>query len=62
MNCHYKGCDRIPDVPIELAFPKSDDARLSGGGTIWLCRKHFETLKFMLEIVEQGGNEDGQGD
>ena len=58
MNCHYKGCERIPEVPVNLAFPKSPDARLSGGGTIWLCAKHFETLKFMLDIDERGGKDE----
>lgn len=51
-SCHYRGCQRIPNVPVMFKFPQSKDRRLAQGGTIFFCEKHYETLKFMLDIKE----------
>lgn len=62
-SCHYRGCGRIPDQPLEFRLPKSLDPRLSKGGTIWLCKSHLNSVLFMLdieEVTEEKGGEDGE--
>ena len=56
-SCHYRGCDRIPDVPLGFKLPNSPDPRLAQGGTIYLCKKHKDSLLFVLDIKE-GKEED----
>lgn len=56
MNCHWKCCQSTPDTAVYLKIPNDEDARLAQGGTIYLCPRHIQSLKFWLDI--RGKEED----
>lgn len=63
MNCHWKCCKSAPDTEVYVRIPKDSDARLAKGGSIYLCPKHIQTLKFWLDIKPQEEkNEEIQAD
>lgn len=49
-SCHWKCCKSIPDTAVYLQIPNDEDERLAKGGTIYLCPKHVNSLKFWLDI------------